>query len=143
MPDYRIGQVAQLLGVSVDTARRWADADLVKTRRTKGGHRVVDGSDLARFAASLPKADEPESTVARSARNRFRGIVTKVTKDKVLASVEIQSGSHRLVSLMTRESADALALAPGVMATASVKSTYVVVEVSGDPSVSPGVEALE
>ena len=26
MPSYRIGQVAELLGVSVDTVRRWADA---------------------------------------------------------------------------------------------------------------------
>jgi molybdopterin-binding protein len=67
--------------------------------------------------------------VAESARNHFPGLVTKVTKDKVMAQVEIQAGPYRVVSLMSREAADELKLAPGVLAVASVKSTNVVVEV--------------
>ena len=70
----------------------------------------------------------PEVIVARSARNRFTGVVLRVVKDKVTAQVEIQAGPHRIVSLMTREAADELGLAPGVLAVASVKSTSVVVE---------------
>ncbi len=46
-----------------------------------------------------------------------------------MAQVEIQAGRYRIVSLMSREAADELELAPGVMAVASVKSTNVVVEV--------------
>ncbi len=69
------------------------------------------------------------SIVGRSARNRFAGIVTKVTKDAVAAQVEIQAGPHRLVSLMTAEAAEELGLAPGVMAVAAVKATSVVVEI--------------
>jgi molybdopterin-binding protein len=53
-----------------------------------------------------------------------------VTIDTVMAQVEMQVGRHRLVSLMSREAADALRLAPGVLATATVKSTNVVVEVA-------------
>jgi molybdopterin-binding protein len=68
--------------------------------------------------------------VRESARNRFVGLVTAVTRDTVMAQVDIQAGPHRLVSLMSREAADDLGLAPGVLAIASVKSTNVVVEVS-------------
>ena len=49
MPSYRIGQVADLLGVSVDTVRRWADTGRLGARRTEGGQRVVDGAALAEF----------------------------------------------------------------------------------------------
>ena len=63
-----------------------------------------------------------------SARNRFAGIVTKVTKDLVMAQVELQAGPYRIVSLISRESVDELGLKPGVMAIASVKSTNVVIE---------------
>jgi len=56
-------------------------------------------------------------------------VVTKVTKDVVMAQVEIQAGPFRVVSLMSTEAADELGLEPGVLAVASVKSTNVVVEV--------------
>src|SRR5688572_4595969 len=91
-PAYRPGQVADLVGVSVDTVRRWADAGLLKTRRTSGGQRLVDGADLARFLATQGDAAEPGVVVAQSARNRFTGIVTKVVKDKVAATVELRVG---------------------------------------------------
>jgi molybdopterin-binding protein len=129
---YRPGQVADLLGVSVDTVRRWADAGRLKTRRTAGGQRLVDGADLARFLSSHGRDPDVGSTVARSARNRFVGVVVRVVKDKVAAHVELQAGPHRIVSLMTREAADELALAPGVLAVATVKATNVVVEISGE-----------
>jgi molybdopterin-binding protein len=130
MRDFRIREAADLLGVSPDTARRWADSGKLPTRRTSGGHRVVDGADLARFATEQ-QTDAPDESpiVGRSARNRFAGIVTRVVRDTVAAQVEIQAGPHRVVSLMTREAADELELEPGVIAVASVKSTSVVIEV--------------
>lgn len=131
-PSYKPGQVADLLGVSVDTVRRWADAGRLKTTPTPGGgQRLIDGADLARFLVEQGPGYEPGAIVAQSARNRFPGIVTRVIKDKVAAQVEIQAGPHRVVSLMTREAADELELAPGMLAVAAVKSTSVVVEVAG------------
>jgi molybdopterin-binding protein len=133
-PAYRIGLAASLLEVSVDTVRRWADSGRLQTRRTAGGQRLVDGVDLARLAVEVAAerdVDDSERRAASvSARNRLPGIVTKVTIDTVMAQVEMQVGRHRLVSLMSREAADALRLAPGVLATATVKSTNVVVEVA-------------
>ena len=64
-----------------------------------------------------------------SARNRLTGIVTRVERDKITAVVEMQAGRFRLVSLMTREAADELALEPGDLAVAVVKATTVIVEV--------------
>ena len=121
-----MGDAANLLGVSVDTLRRWADNGRLQTSRTDGGQRLIDGADLAELATEL--AGTPELRTTESARNHFPGIITKVIKDGVAAHVEIQAGPHRLVSLMTREAADELELQPGMLAVASVKSTSVVVE---------------
>ena len=128
MTTYRMGQAAHLLGVSADTVRRWADSGRLATSRDSGGRRVVDGEVLARFASSLASEADTGAVVSGSARNRFAGIVTDVVKDKVMAQVEIQAGRHRIVSLMSREAAEELGLAPGLLAVASVKATNVIVE---------------
>jgi molybdopterin-binding protein len=126
---YRPGRVAELLGVSVDTVRRWCDEGRLETTRSDGGHRMVSGPDLARYLTEQAAAFEPESLPAQSARNRFTGIVTRVERDGLTAVVEILAGPHRVVSLMTREAADELALEPGDLAVAAVKATTVIVEV--------------
>ena len=128
MPTYRIGQAAELLGVSVDTVRRWADAGRLGTRRTEGGQRVVDGASLAEFMSGLRHLPEHDEVIAQAARNRFQGSVTRVVQADIVAKVELQAGPYRVVSLMTREAADELRLAPGVLAVAAVKATNVVVE---------------
>ena len=133
MPTYRIGQAAELLGVSVDTVRRWADAGRLGTTRTVGGQRMVDGAALAEFMTGLWHLPEHDQVIAQSARNRFQGIVTGVVKDEIVAKVELQAGPYRVVSLMTREAADELGLAPGVLAVAAVKATNVVVELPSPP----------
>jgi molybdopterin-binding protein len=128
MASYKIGEVAELLGISVDSVRRLTDSGRLATVRTAGGQRVVDGRQLARFMAKTPAGVKTETTVASSARNHFHGIVTRVVKDRVMAQVELQAGPHRLVSLISREAADELGLAPGVRAVAVVKATNVMVE---------------
>jgi len=90
---------------------------------------AVEGRKLAAFAQQLAESPEPGNTSAASARNRLRGIVTRVQKDGVMAQVEMQAGPFRVVSLMSREAADELGLEPGVVAVASIKSTHVVVEI--------------
>ena len=124
----RTGQVAELLGVSDDTVRRLGDSGRLPFRTLGNGQRVVEGTAVAAFLQEQAVHPAPDVVVARSARNRFSGIVVRVVKDKVTAQVEIQAGPHRVVSLMTREAADELGLAPGVPAVAAVKSTNVVVE---------------
>jgi molybdopterin-binding protein len=130
---YRPGQVAELLGVSVDTVRRWCDEGRLGTTRSEGGQRLVSGPDLARYLNEQAEAYEPESLPPQSARNRFTGIVTRVERDTLTAVVEILAGPHRVVSLMTREAADDLDLEPGDLAVAAVKATTVIVEVPRGP----------
>lgn len=126
---YSVREAADLLGVSDDTIRRWADAGRFSMANLNG-RQSVDGASLAAFARD--QAADPEglgNRSAQSARNRFTGLVTKVTKDTVMAQVEIQAGPFRVVSLMSREAADELGLEPGVLAVAGVKATNVVIEV--------------
>ncbi len=128
MSQYRVGKAAELLGVSTDTVRRWADGGRVKSTQDSGGRRFVDGADLARLAVELAGKQGRDRPRSQSARNRFRGIVTRVTKDGVAAQVEVQSGPHRFVALITREAADELELEPGVIADAVIKATNVGIE---------------
>jgi molybdopterin-binding protein len=124
---FRIGEAAELLGVSADTLRRWVDGGRLAAARDDHGHRVIAGEDLAAFARSL--GDDPEERARRSsARNRLRGIVTAVAKDGVMAQVDIQAGPYRVVSLMSREAVEELDLRVGSVAVAVIKSTTVVVE---------------
>lgn len=130
MPHLPVSEAARLLGVSDDTVRRWIDADRLSATRAANGRLVVDGRALATLAQELATADD-DGRGRQSARNRLRGIVTKVTKDTVMAQVEMQAGPFRVVSLMTREAADEMGLDVGTVAVASVKATQVVVELPG------------
>jgi molybdopterin-binding protein len=122
--DYlRIGEVAQRVGVSVDTLRRWETEGRITFER-RGNQRVLPASDLAGFLSSLAGSDRTSS-----ARNRLTGFVVAVERDGVMAKVELACGDYRIVSLMSREAAEEMELAPGVAATAVVKSTSVIVEV--------------
>jgi molybdopterin-binding protein len=132
MPMFRIKEAASLLGVSTDTLRRWADGGRIETIADASGRLAVDGVALARLAQELAEsADSAEArmVVAHSVRNRFSGLVSRVTRDTVMAQVEIQAGPHRFVSLLSREAADELGLEPGMLAVAAVKATNVSVEI--------------
>ncbi|MFE7312010.1 MULTISPECIES: molybdopterin-binding protein [unclassified Streptomyces] len=129
MQSYTIGQAARLLGVSPDTARRWADAGRVTTHRDESGRRLIDGRDLAAFSIEVGQsAGGEEDDSYTSVRNAFPGIVTAVKVGDVAAQVEIQAGPHRLVSLLTREAVEELGLEVGMQAVARVKSTNVYID---------------
>jgi molybdopterin-binding protein len=129
VPAYRVRDVADLLGVSDDTARRWTDSGALPSSKDTTGRTVVDGAALAAFAVGNAAAAATDTTsVARSARNRFAGLVTRVVADGVMAQVEMQCGPHRVVSLMSAEAAAELGLEAGSRATAVVKATTVIVE---------------
>lgn len=134
MQHYTVGQAAHLLGVSTDTARRWADAGKVPTHREgqgNSGRRLIDGRDLAAFAVNLAqRAQDDDDSVRSSVRNSFSGIITAVKLGDVSAQVEIQAGPHRLVSLLTRESVEELGLEVGMRASARVKSTSVHIDIN-------------
>ena len=132
----RIGQAAEMLGLSVDTLRRWVDAGRIPSRRSERGQREVALADVSRLAADRRHAAQAAPkrgriSIGSSARNRFAGVVTRIVKDRVAAVVEVQAGPHRLVSLMTAEAVEELGLRVGDEATAVVKATNVVVELPG------------
>jgi molybdopterin-binding protein len=118
----RIGAAASALGVSVDTLRRW-ERDGRVTFERHGGQRYLSADDLAALLR-----ERAVTGGATSARNRLNGVVVAVTKDGIMAQVDLACGPFRIVSLMSREAADDLGLEPGMSATAVVKATTVIVE---------------
>jgi molybdopterin-binding protein len=125
----RVGLAAEMLGVSVETLRRWETEGRLATTRTEGGQRLVDLADVTRLLSERRQAATSRPIVAQSARNRFAGIVTRIERDNVAAVVEVQAGPHRLVSLMTAEAVDDLGLEVGKEAVCVVKATNVIVEI--------------
>jgi molybdopterin-binding protein len=119
---YTATEAARALGISLDTLRRWDKEGRIRTRRDRSNRRLVAASEIDR----LRGGDEPQ---VLSARNRFRGIVRDVEIDGILARVEIEvTEPARVVAVITRESAEALGLKPGITAAGIVKATSVMVE---------------
>ena len=124
----RIKDAAALLGVSDDTIRRWVDSGTLPSSTDESGRKVIAGEVLAEFARDHASPPPDPLGVGSSARNRFTGLVTKVTSDQVMSEVQMQCGPFTVVSLMSTESVRHLGLQPGSVAVAAVKATTVIVE---------------
>ena len=136
-PSVRIGRAADMLGVTVDTVRRWADEGRIEVSRSEGGQRLIAVTEVTRLMTKRRKASADRPIVAQSARNRFSGVVTRIEKDRVAAVVEVLAGPHRLVSLMTAEAVDDMGLKVGDEAVCVVKATNVIVEVPSSRDTRP------
>lgn len=123
--DLSLGEAAKALGVSPDTLRRWDAAGRIATTRDDRNQRRVPASEVTRLSE---RPERHRTGDAVSARNRFPGTVLSVEVDGIMALVEIEAGPHRITSVVTRDAVEELGLAPGVPATAMVKSTSVMIE---------------
>ena len=128
MPTIRVSRAARFLGVSDDTIRRWMENGSLTPVKDDAGRLAVDGLELARHAQKLAQLPDDPNRTGSSARNRFVGLVTGITADKVMAQVELQCGPFRVVSLMSSEAVRELGLELGSVATAVVKATTVIIE---------------
>src|SRR5215203_2306168 len=112
---YTAGEAARRLGISLDTLRRWDREGRIRTRRDRANRRLVSASEVERLRG-------PTRPHELSARNRISGVVREIKVEGLLAQVEIEAGPFRIVSVITREAAEELALEPGDPATAVVKA---------------------
>ncbi|MFC9333241.1 molybdopterin-binding protein [Arthrobacter sp. NPDC057009] len=135
MPKIRISEAARFLGVSDDTVRRWTENGTLTPVKDSSGRLAVDGLELAKLARDQAQLPDDPTRVGSSARNRFVGLVTGITADKVMAQVELQCGPFRVVSLMSSEAVRELGLELGSVATAVVKATTVIIETPQGKSV--------
>ena len=123
--DLPLGEAAKALGVSVDTLRRWDSAGKLRTTRDERNRRRVPAREVTRLSA---RPARHRTGAQRSARNRMPGVVRSVEVDGVMALVELEAGPFRLTAAITRDAVEELGLAPGVLATAAVKATSVMVD---------------
>ena len=117
-----------MIGIRVETLRRWEREGKLVTTRTSGGQRRIAATDVARL---LAEHRGRQSIASASQRNRFAGVITEVKRDKLAATVEIQAGPHRILAFITREAVDQMELKPGMHAVAAVKATNVTIELPG------------
>jgi molybdopterin-binding protein len=125
MADLTLGEAARALGVSADTLRRWDRSGKLHTRRDARNRRLVPEAEVERLSSHPRRHGTGDGL---SARNRFPGVVTSVEVDGVMALVEIEAGPFRVTAAVTRDAVEELGLAPGVLATAAVKATSVMIE---------------
>ncbi len=119
---YSSSEAAKTLGISVDTLRRWDRQGRIETIRDTGNRRLVPATEIERLRGGPTERK-------MSARNRFRGVVTDVQVDGLMAQVEIVvTDPIRVQAVITRDAAEGLGLKPGMPATAVVKATFVIVE---------------
>jgi molybdopterin-binding protein len=120
-----LGEAASALGVSPDTLRRWDRAGRLRTVRDERNRRLVPRAEVERLSAR-PRRHATDDHL--SARNRFTGVVRSVEVDGVMALVELEAGPFLVTAAITRDSVEELGLRPGVVATAAVKATSVMID---------------
>jgi molybdopterin-binding protein len=133
----RVGQAAEMLGVSIETIRRWEADGTIRMERSAGGQRVVAIAEVSRLLEARRRSKVDRPIVAQSARNRFPGVVTRIERDGVAAVVEVMAGPHRLVSLVTAEAVNELGLEVGDEVVCIVKSTSVMLEIPSAKEIRP------
>jgi molybdopterin-binding protein len=119
---YTASEAAAALGISLDTLRRWDKAGRIAVGRDSRNRRVVTAAEVDRL-----RGDGEGSHI--SARNRLHGVVTEVKTDGLMAQVEmVVRDPVRLVAVVTRDAVDEIGLKPGMVTTAIVKSTNVIIQ---------------
>ena len=119
---YTASEAASVLGISLDTLRRWDKAGRITVQRDQSNRRVVAASEIDRVLG-----DDAGSHI--SARNRLHGVVTDVKVDGLMAQVElVVTDPVRLVAVVTRDAVEELGLKNGMTTTAIVKSTNVILQ---------------
>jgi molybdopterin-binding protein len=109
---YTATEAARMLGISLDTLRRWDRAGRIETARDPGNRRIVAAGEIRRLRG--------EDGKQLSARNRLQGTVAQVEL--------VVDEPARLVAIVTADAVEELGLKPGMPATAVVKATSVMVE---------------
>jgi len=117
-----------MLGVTVETLRRWEVEGRLTVVRSGGRQRLVPIVEVTRILAERRRASPDPRGATQSARNHFAGVVTRIEADRVAAVVEVLAGPHRIVSLMTAEAVREMGLEVGDPAVCVVKATNVIVE---------------
>jgi molybdopterin-binding protein len=118
---YTASEAAKRLGISLDTLRRWDREGRIATTRDSGNRRLVSAKEVDRLRG--------EAETHFSARNRFRGTVTEVKVEGLMAQVElVLDEPARVVAIVTADAVEELGLETGKPATAVVKATSVMVQ---------------
>ncbi len=120
---YSASDAARMLGISLDTLRRWDSQGRIKTRRDASNRRTVSAKEIERLRGGA----RAEHQV--SARNRFSGTVREVKVEGLMAQVEVVVTEPAvLTAIVTADSVRELGIKRGDHIVAVIKATSVMVE---------------
>jgi molybdopterin-binding protein len=120
---YSASDAARMLGISLDTLRRWDSQGRIKTRRDASNRRTVSAKEIERLRGGA----RAEHQV--SARNRFSGTVREVKVEGLMAQVEVVVTEPAvLTAIVTADSIKELGVKRGDPIVAVIKATSVMVE---------------
>lgn len=120
---YSASEAARMLGISLDTLRRWDSQGRIKTRRDASNRRTVSAKEIERLRGGA----RAEHQV--SARNRFSGTVRDVKVEGLMAQVEmVVTEPAVLTAIVTADSVNELGIKRGDHLVAVIKATSVMVE---------------
>jgi molybdopterin-binding protein len=120
---YSASDAARMLGISLDTLRRWDSQGRIKTRRDASNRRTVSAKEIERLRGGA----RGEHQV--SARNRFSGTVRDVKVEGLMAQVEVVVTEPAvLTAIVTADSVNELDVKRGDQIVAVIKATSVMVE---------------
>ena len=120
-------EAAGLLRLNVKRVQALARQGKLPAARV-GRKWLFQSDDIERLiGARSAGSREGRGPVEISARNYLRGEIVAITRDGLMAEVELAIGDQRLVSVITRSSADRLGLTIGRPVFAIVKATEVMI----------------
>ena len=120
---YSASDAARMLGISLDTLRRWDSQGRIKTRRDASNRRTVSAKEIERLRGGA----RAEHQV--SARNRFSGTVREVKVEGLMAQVEmVVTEPAVLTAIVTPTRSRSWGSSAATSIVAVIKATSVMVE---------------
>ena len=125
----RLGQAAELCGVSIETLRRWGADGTIHIERSGRRQPGVTIAEVSRLLEERRRSTVQVPIASQSARNRFQGVISSIERDGVAAVVEVIAGPYTLVSMITARAVIEHGMKVGDEAVCAVKATDVMVEI--------------
>jgi molybdate transport system regulatory protein len=122
-------EAALLLHLNVKRVQGLARAGKLPAARV--GRKWLFRRDELEALLGRPAVPAAAGSMAISARNRLRGSIARIQFDGLMAEVVLRIGDQELVAVITRSSAERLALTLGDEVFAVIKATEVIVGKEG------------
>ena len=130
-----VRSAAERLGVSYSALKQWIYKGKIKTIKTQGGHHRIPETEIDRLLRPIPRRGTVQSRRQSfrkiSGRNQLVGRIVDLKIEGLVAQVTLSIAGQHLTSIITADAAREMRLEKGQIASALIKSTEVMVMLTG------------